>query len=99
MKAVLQAMQKWRNWLQATKLTLHCDNQAVVFGLRKSTIVGPAMAPLREIVLLIAQRDIAIIIKWVPTAQNTLADDLSRFKFVKIANKYPQLSYLLNHKP
>lgn len=99
MKAVLQAMQKWRNWLQATKLTLHCDNQAVVFGLRKSTIVGPAMAPLREIVLLMAQRDIAIIIKWVPTAQNTLADDLSRFKFVKIANKYPQLSYLLNHKP
>lgn len=49
------------------------------------------MAPLRDVVMLLAKYDIDLIPTWIPTKANELADDLSRFRYRKIADAYPQL--------
>lgn len=99
MKAVLHAVRLWLEQLQGTHLTLYCDNDACVFGLRKLTIKGPAMAPLRDIAMLLAKYDIMLTPTWIPTKANELADDLSRFRYRKIADKYPQLRHLVTAPP
>ena len=52
------------------------------------------MAPLRDIAMLLASYDIHLVPIWIPTKANLLADDLSRFRFRKIANAHPQLRHL-----
>ena len=52
---------------------------------------GKAMTPLREVKLLCAQLDIELIIRWVPTKENLIADLRSRRDFGKLANFAPQL--------
>ena len=74
-------------------LTLCCDNDACVHALQKSSIRGLAMAPLRDIAMLLARNDIYLIPVWIPTRANQLADNLSRFRYRKIADEYPQLRY------
>ena len=90
-KAVLHAIQLWLARLQGSRLILYCDNDACVYGLQKSSIRGPAMAPLRDIAMLLAKNDILLTPTWIPTKANQLADDLSRFRMEKVANAYPQL--------
>ena len=94
MKAVLYAIQLWLDRLRGSKLILYCDNDACIYGLTKTSIRGPAMAPLRDIAMLLATHDIHLMPIWVPTKANLLADDLSRFRFRKIANSNPQLRHL-----
>ena len=93
MKAVQQAIQLWLPRLSGSKLILYCDNDACVYGLQKLSIRGPAMAPLRDIAMLLARNDIHLIPTWIPTKANQLADDLSRFRYRKIADENPQLRY------
>jgi hypothetical protein len=94
MKAVHHAMLLWLNSLRGSRLILYCDNDACVQGLQKSSIRGPAMAPLRDIAMLTAVHDIIMVPTWIPTKANVLADNLSRFRFKKIADAYPQLREL-----
>ena len=94
MRAVLHAIRLWLHKLQGSRIILYCDNEACIQGLRKQSIRGPAMAPLRDIALLLARFDITIDAKWIPTRANELADDLSRFRYRKIANAFPQLRHL-----
>lgn len=91
MKAVNHAMILWLDRLPGSRLILYCDNDACVQGLQKSSMRGPAMAPLRDIMLLAAIHDVILVPTWIPTEANVLADDLSRFRFKKIADTYPQL--------
>ena len=91
MKAVLYAIRLWLPRLQGTKIVLHCDNSACIYGLRKLSIRGPAMAPLRDIAMILATSDIILTPSWISTKENELADSLSRFRLRKIANEYPQL--------
>ena len=93
MKAVYHAIQLWLVRLRGSKLTLYCDNEACVYGLSKLSIRGPAMAPLRNVAMLLAQNDIHLEAVWIPTRANELADDLSRFRYRKIADAHPQLRY------
>ena len=93
MKAVHQAIQLWLPRLRGSKLVLYCDNGACVYGLQKLSIRGLAMAPLRDIAMLLAKNDIHLVPIWIPTKANQLADDLSRFRYRKIADTYPQLRY------
>ena len=93
MKAVQLAIQLWLPRLRGSNLILYCDNDACIHGLQKSSILGPAMAPLRDIALLLARNDIHLVPVWIPTKANQLADDLSRFRYRKIADAYPQLRY------
>ena len=99
MTAVLHAIRLWLDRLHGTRLVLHCDNEDCVHGLRKSSIRGPAMAPLRKIAMLAASYDILLIPTWISTKANQLADDLSRFRYRRIADEYPQLNHLSRHRP
>lgn len=94
MYAILFAIRKWLSRLRGAHLTIHCDNGGAVDGLKKTSMQGNAMTPLRQIVMLFAIHDIRTIIVWIPTKENHLADLLSRFKFGKIADFYPQLATL-----
>ena len=51
------------------------------------------MAPLHDIAMLLARNDIHLVPIWIPTKANQLADDLSRFRYRKIADEHPQLRY------
>ena len=99
MKAVLHALQIWLSQLRGSRLILYCDNDACIHGLHKSTIWGPAMARLRDVVMLLAAHDIYLVPTWIPTKANQLADDLSRFRIKKIADAHPQLRYLPTSPP
>ena len=92
MLAVKLAVKRWLPRLAGSRIVIHCDNAAVVSGLKKSTIHGPAMSPLRQLTLLFAVHDIAVVPIWIPTKANELADLLSRFLFEKAAKLYPQLT-------
>ena len=75
-------------------MVLYCDNEACVHGLLKLSIRGLAIGPLRQIATIMAEYDILLVPTWIPTRANQLADDLSRFRYRKIADIYPQLGYL-----
>ena len=99
MKAVCHAIQLWLVGLRGSKLILYCDNDACVHGLNKLSIRGPAMAPLRDIAMLLAKNDIHLVPTWIPTKANELADDLSRFRLRRVADMHPQLRHLATSQP
>lgn len=99
MKAVHHAISLWLDKIRGTRLIFYCDNEACVFGLQKSSIRGPAMGPLRQIAMLIARNDVLLVPTWIPTKRNQLADDLSRFRYRKIADMYPQLRHAVIAPP
>ena len=57
------------------------------------------MGPLRLIATTLAESDILLVPTWIPTKANQLADDLSRFRYRKIADMYPQLRHLATPPP
>lgn len=57
------------------------------------------MAPLRDIAMLVTKYNIYLVLTWISTKANQLADDLSRFKFKKVADAYPQLRELCTTPP
>lgn len=95
MLAVLFAMRRWLGTFKGAHVTIRCDNNAVANGLKNRSIRGGAMAPLRDICMLLAQHDIVIDVIWIPTKANALADMLSRGLYARIANTYPQLTQML----
>jgi hypothetical protein len=92
MLAILTAFRLWLPKFSCKHIAIHTDNTAVYHGLNKRSIRGPAMEPLREITLLAALHDITFSAHWIPTADNLLADLLSRRQFAKIAELCPLLS-------
>ena len=94
MRAISHALQLWLDQLQGQQVILYCDNEDCVYGLQKSSICGSAMSPLQQIAMLMATHDVIVIPTWIPTKENQLADDLSRFRYQKVADTYPQLRCL-----
>ena len=90
-QAILHAFQIWKSQLKDSHLIIHCDNEAVATGLQKLTLRGPAMNPLRKLLMLAALNNISIESIWIPTRSNVLADLFSRGKFKLIAEKFPLL--------
>ena len=91
MTTVLIAIRKWLHLLRGKHLVIYGDNFAVSSGLKKRSINGAAMAPLRDICMLLALHDVTITSNWISTKENILADLLSRGKWSNIANSWPQL--------
>lgn len=91
MIAVLVALEKWAPQLAGSHLHVFCDNTAVVSGLRRRTSRGRLMDILRKALLVAARYDIEIDPKWIPSAENCLADALSRFETDRIKLLAPQL--------
>ena len=63
MTAILHALRKWLPLCAGSHVIFHCDNFAVTSGIRKSSIRGNAMRPLRAIAMLTAIHDIRIEIR------------------------------------
>lgn len=92
LRAVEQALLYWGDEWRGTKVLMHIDNRAVVYGLENVTIRG-SMDVLRICLLLAANFDLEIEPRWIPTNENGLADALSRFDYDRITNLAPQLVY------
>ena len=86
MYAVLHAFILWhKEWVHGS-LTVISDSTAVVNGLTNKSIKGPALHPLRTILLMAAVFDIEIKTRWIPSEENVIADAASRHDFKKLAN-------------
>ena len=86
-----ELLRRYHNTLAGHCFHLKVDNKAVMYGLRKWAMSGQAMVPLRRIARILCLNDIQLIVDWIPTKDNTLADWLSRFCFRKIANYWLQI--------
>ena len=86
MFAVLHALILWHKEWANGSVDVACDNSAVVGGINKRSICGPAIRPLRAILLISALFDIDIKAHWVSTKENVIADAASRHDFKKLAD-------------
>ena len=86
MFAVLHALIFWHKEWANGSLDVACDNAAVVGGINKRSISGPAIRPLRAILLISAVFDIDIKAHWISTKENVIADAASRHDFKKLAD-------------
>jgi hypothetical protein len=62
MFAVLQALQLWLASFAGRQVHVYCDNDAVVAALRKQTIRGNAISPLRKIAMIAALHDVQLTV-------------------------------------
>ncbi|KAA8904270.1 hypothetical protein FN846DRAFT_890917 [Sphaerosporella brunnea] len=92
MLAVLSAFRLCLLEFSCKQIAIYTDNTAVYHGLNKCSMRGPAMEPLREIMLVAAQHDITFSARCFPTKDNLLAELLSRRQFRNIAEMCPLLS-------
>ncbi|KAA8906164.1 hypothetical protein FN846DRAFT_890259 [Sphaerosporella brunnea] len=83
--AILTGFKLWTAAFSGKHITIHTDNTGVYHGLNKRSM----RVPLRQITLLDALHDIMVSARWIPTADNLLADLLSRSQFAKIAELCP----------
>jgi hypothetical protein len=97
--AVLRAFKRWGPLWASTRLNIYTDSSTVFTGLSTNSIRGPAMEPLKHILLLAVKYDVLIEASWIPGVQNKLADALSRFDSVTIANLCPHWQNLSRLKP
>ena len=86
MFAILHALIIWHKEWANGSVDVACDNSAVVGGINNRSICGPAIRPLRTILLISALFDIDIRAHWVSTKDNVVADAASRHDFRKLAD-------------
>ncbi|TMD69347.1 MAG: hypothetical protein E6I91_02300 [Chloroflexi bacterium] len=96
--AVLRALERWGPLWASTRLNIYTDSSTVFTGLSTGSIRSPAMEPLKRILLLAIKHDILIEAAWIPGVENKLADALSRFDYVTIANLCPHWQSLSRSK-
>jgi reverse transcriptase-like protein len=89
MEAITLALQLWGPLWASSTVQVFTDNTTAALGLSKQTLKSPANAPLRQALLLAAAHDIILEPSWIEGSTNTLADALSRFDTVTIANLCP----------
>ena len=76
------------------------DNSAAHVGLSKQSLHGPAHKPLLKLLSFAASLDIEIHATWLPSAENALADALSRSNFAAIADLCPHWqNYSILNRP
>ena len=89
MQAIEQALLHWGKRWRGCSVSIHTDYCAVGYGITNRTICEGSMDVLRCCLLLAAEYDLEIDVNWISTHENTLADALSRFDFLKIADIAP----------
>jgi len=87
--AILTAFELWSSQWRKHRVLVNTDSVVAYRGLRKNTLSGPANTPLRKILLIAASNDILIQPRWIEGTANTLADALSRFDTIRLANLCP----------
>jgi hypothetical protein len=81
MQAMLWALKTWIHIFVEKKVTLYCDNQAMINDIRKLFIKNSTMKSLRVIITLLTLHDVLIKTVWISSKKNVLADYLSRAKW------------------
>jgi hypothetical protein len=81
MQAMLWALKTWIHIFMKKKVTLYCDNQAVINDIRKLFIRDSTMKSLWVIVTLLTLHDVLMKTVWISSKKNVLADQLSRAKW------------------
>jgi hypothetical protein len=94
MFAILHAFVLWHKEWAGGRLRLACDNSAVVDAVIKKSIKGETINPLQMVLLIAAIFDIEILIFWIPSEENIVADAASRHDFKKLTNLGFQVSEL-----
>jgi hypothetical protein len=89
MEAINFALQAWGPVWASSIVRVFTDNKTSELGLIKQTLRSPTNTPLRQALLQAAALDIVLEPIWIPGTSNTLADALSRFDRVTIANLCP----------
>src|SRR5687768_17107284 len=89
--AILKAVTKWRPYIGKCRIRIFCDNTAAVAGLQRKTTWGRLMTVLRKVLLLAAELNLEIKPLWLSSADNFLADALSRFDVKTVAKVAPQV--------
>lgn len=101
LRAVEQALLLWGKECRGCQVVMNINNGAAVYALENRTIRGAFMNVLPRCLLVAAECDLEMVVIWIPTKEDPLADALSRFNYVKITNIAPQLklpvSNLHNH--
>jgi len=89
LRAIQAAFLTWaQTWSQKTVI-VHTDSDVAVWALTNHKAYGPAFYPLRHILLLASTYDIIIQPVHISGITNVIADALSRFKWVQLANLCP----------
>ena len=94
-KAIYYVIRLWLQRLRGLQLMLYCDNDVYIYNFRKSSIRELVIILLRDIVMLLTKYDIYLVSIQILIKINKLVDNLSRFRYRKIANVYSQLRYIL----
>ena len=89
MEAINFALQTWGPVWASSVVRVFTDNKTSELGLIRQTLRSPSNYPLRQALLQAAALDIVLEPIWIPGSSNTLADALSRFDYVAIANLCP----------
>ena len=98
-QAVRLALQAFVDRIRGRRILLHEDNQAVVAMLTSWTSRSPALLQeLRKTWRFLDLHDITLDARWIPTADNSLADALSRFRDQLGWRLHPSLSAHLLHR-
>ena len=99
MFAILHAFVRWHKEWAGRHLRLACDNTTVVVhALTKKSVIGETIQPLQTVLLIAAVFDIEILIFWIPSEENIVADAASRHDYGKLADLGFQVSNLRYHK-
>ena len=98
MFAILHAFVLWHKDWAGGCVRLACDNSAVVQALDKKSIKGETIRPLQTILLIAAVFDIKILVFWIPSEENIVADAASRHDYEKLADLGFQVSSFRNRK-
>jgi len=100
MFAVLHALVLWHKEWAYGSLDIACDNVAVVVGINKRSIRGPAIHPLHIILLICVVFNIKIKAHWVSMEENVIADTASRHDFKRLADLgFKDQVDALRHRP
>ena len=86
MFAILHAFMLWHENRKNGRVRLACDNLAVVNAMANHSISGPAIHRLQTILLIASLFDIEIMVFWIPSKENIVADAASQFNFKKLAD-------------
>ena len=87
--AILYALEIWKDRLSRCHLVVHTDNTTAFHSLQSLQLRGASNKPLRRCLHLAATADITIKPVWLSSADNALADALSRHNCTTVTNICP----------
>ena len=92
--AVYLALNRWRSFCANRQIQIFTDNTATLWALRKGSIRNiQASDILCKIFLLCLRHNIKLLVNFIPTKENILADSISRLQDLSFA------TYALSHLP